>query len=261
MSSSIKIVSYNVNGIRAALRKGWADWVIEQDFDIVGIQEAKAFQEQVEWETLQKSGYEVYWHAAEKPGYSGVAVFTRIKPDAVHYGMGYPEFDREGRVIRLDFGDWSLLNCYFPSGTSGDIRQDVKYKFLEAFMLYIENLKKERPHLIVQGDYNIAHTEKDIHDPKGNKNSSGFLAEERSWMSTWFEKGEFTDSFRKMDPEKQKYSWWSMRSATAREQNRGWRIDYQSVSNAVSDRILAADLLNDAVHSDHCPCVLLWKMD
>jgi len=260
MSKSVTIVSYNVNGIRAAMKKGWADWVLSNNFDIVGIQEAKAYQEQVELNQLIDAGYHIYWHPAQKAGYSGVAVMSKLKADNVVEGIGNPKFDDEGRVLRLDFGDWTLLNCYFPSGTSGDVRQDVKYEFLEAFYDWIYELMKVRPNIIVQGDLNIAHNDIDIHDPKGNKKSSGFLPEERAWMTKFFENAGFVDSFRLMNPDLQKYSWWSMRSATARKENKGWRIDYQVVTGNVQDRILAANLLNDAVHSDHCPCVIEWKI-
>jgi exodeoxyribonuclease-3 len=260
MSKSVTIVSYNVNGIRAAMKKGWADWVLSNNFDIVGIQEAKAYQEQVELNQLIDAGYHIYWHPAQKAGYSGVAVMSKLKADNVVEGIGNPKFDDEGRVLRLDFGDWTLLNCYFPSGTSGDVRQDVKYEFLEAFYDWIFELMKVRPNIIVQGDLNIAHNDIDIHDPKGNKKSSGFLPEERAWMTKFFENAGFVDSFRLMNPDLQKYSWWSMRSATARKENKGWRIDYQAVTGNAQDRILAANLLNDAVHSDHCPCVIEWKI-
>jgi exodeoxyribonuclease-3 len=260
MNKSIKIVSYNVNGIRAAMKKGWTEWVLSNKFDIVGIQEAKAFQEQVELQPLIDAGYHIYWHHAQKAGYSGVAVFSKLKADKVVEGMGNKTFDDEGRILRLDFGDWTLLNCYFPSGTSGDIRQTVKYEFLDAFLVWIQELRKERPNIIVQGDLNIAHNEVDIHDPKGNKKSSGFLPEERAWMTKWLSEAEFVDSFRFVNPELQKYSWWSMRSATARSANKGWRIDYQAVTTPAKERILAANLLNDAVHSDHCPCVMEWKI-
>jgi exodeoxyribonuclease-3 len=260
MSKSVTIVSYNVNGIRAAMKKGWADWVLSNNFDIVGIQEAKAYQEQVELNQLIDAGYHIYWHPAQKAGYSGVAVMSKLKADNVVEGIGNPKFDDEGRVLRLDFGDWTLLNCYFPSGTSGDVRQVVKYEFLEAFYDWIFELMKVRPNIIVQGDLNIAHNDIDIHDPKGNKKSSGFLPEERAWMTKFFENAGFVDSFRLMNPDLQKYSWWSMRSATARKENKGWRIDYQAVTGNVQDRILAANLMNDAVHSDHCPCVIEWKI-
>lgn len=260
MSDTLKIVSYNLNGIRAALKKDWLGWVAANDFDIIGIQETKAQEEQVDLSGLKDLGFEhLHWHSAEKKGYSGVTIFSKVKPDNVVIGMGVERFDKEGRVIRADFGDITLLNCYFPSGTSGDIRQEVKYDFLATFYDWITELRKERPNLIIQGDYNIAHTEMDIHNPKSNKKTSGFLPEERAWMTKWFSEGDFVDAFRLKNPDLQKYSWWSYR-ARARANNKGWRIDYQAVAKQLEDRIVRADLLNDAVHSDHCPCWLELKM-
>ncbi|WCL80287.1 exodeoxyribonuclease III [Saprospira sp. CCB-QB6] len=253
----MKVLSYNVNGLRAAIRKGFVDWVKENDIDIIGLQEAKALREQVDLEELQAAGYEhIYWHAAEKKGYSGVVVLSKVKADLEVQGMGIERFDKEGRVLRLDFGDWTLLNCYFPSGTSGSVRQEVKYDFLDSIYDWVQELKKERPKILLQGDYNIAHEEIDIHDPKRNKKTSGFLPEERAWMSKWLKEGGFVDSFRQQQPEEQKFSWWSMRSKTARANNKGWRIDYQCVSEALAPAIKGAELLNDAVHSDHCPCLI-----
>lgn len=260
MSSSIQIVSYNVNGVRAAIRKGWTDWVLDNEFDVIGLQEVKAMEEQVDLDALREAGYHIYWHPAEKKGYSGVAIFSKIEPLKVTQGMGNPTFDSEGRVIRVDFENWTLLNCYFPSGTSGEVRQQVKYDFLDAFYDWVQELKKEQPNILIQGDYNIAHTEMDIHDPKRNKKSSGFLPEERAWMTKWLNEGGFVDTFRHSYPEKEKYSWWSMRSKTAREKNKGWRIDYQAVTNPMKNWIEDADLLNDAVHSDHCPCWVKLKV-
>lgn len=260
MKKTLNIVSYNVNGIRAALKKDWIDWVAAHNFDVIGLQETKAQEDQVPMDELKALGFEhLYWHSAEKKGYSGVAIFSKVKPDQVIEGMGVQRFDQEGRIIRADFGDLTLLNCYFPSGTSGDVRQDVKYDFLDTFYNWIVELKKERPNLIIQGDYNIAHTEKDIHNPKGNKDTSGFLPEERAWMTKWFTEGGFVDSFRQQNKDLEKYSWWSYR-ANARANNKGWRIDYQSVTENLKDRIVASDLLNDAEHSDHCPCYLEIKI-
>lgn len=256
----MQIVSYNVNGIRAAIKKDWLGWIAANNFDVIGVQETKAQEDQVDLKDLAALGFEhQYWHSAEKKGYSGVAIFSKIKPDKVVCGMGVERFDNEGRIIRADFGDWTLLNCYFPSGTSGDVRQDVKYDFLETFFEWIKELKKERPKLIIQGDYNIAHSEIDIHNPKGNKDSSGFLPEERAWMTKWLEQGEFVDAFRYKNPDLQKYSWWSQRF-NSRASNKGWRIDYQCITKGFENQILDAGLLNDAVHSDHCPCLLNLKM-
>ncbi|HXB32402.1 MAG TPA: exodeoxyribonuclease III, partial [Puia sp.] len=180
--SSLRIISYNVNGIRAAMGKGLVEWLATDPADIVCIQETKAHRENVAHALFTELGYHDYWFSARKKGYSGVAVFTRIKPDHVEYGTGHAVSDDEGRVIQLDFGNIRLINAYFPSGTSGEERQKYKYQWLEEFFEYLEGLKKKIPRLIVCGDYNIAHHAIDIHDPKGNKNNSGFLPEERVWM-------------------------------------------------------------------------------
>ncbi len=177
---------------------------------------------------------------------------------AVVPGSGMEKYDREGRILRTDFGDWTLLNCYFPSGTSGDERQVFKYEYLDDFFDWIAELKKERPKLIVVGDYNIAHADIDIHSPKTNQKSSGFLPEERAWMTKWFESG-FTDAFRKVHPtKKDDYTWWSQRF-NSRANNKGWRIDYQSVSNNLADKIIDVRHFGDVVHSDHC--AVLMKID
>lgn len=250
----IKIVSYNVNGIRAALRKGLTEWIEENDFDIVCFQETKAHAGQVNLQDLEQLGYEAHWHSAEKKGYSGVLTLTKLRPSQIQAGCQIEKYDREGRILRTDFEDWTLLNCYFPSGTSGEERQAFKYEFLDDFIEWVDRLRRERPRLVIVGDYNIAHTEQDIHDPVGNKRNSGFLPEERQWLSRWFEDG-FTDTFRHLHPEKIEYSWWSYR-ARAREKNKGWRIDYQSVTNNLADKVLSVRQMNEAVHSDHCPVLL-----
>ncbi|MEL6638229.1 MAG: exodeoxyribonuclease III [Bacteroidota bacterium] len=248
---STQIVSYNVNGIRAALKKGFDEWLAAHRYDIVCLQETKAHREQVDVESIEKLGYHHHWFSAEKKGYSSVATFSLREPDQVVKGCGIEKYDREGRILRSDFGDWSVLNCYFPSGTSGEERQNFKYDFLDDFYTWIEALKRERPQLIIVGDYNIAHTEIDIHNPKSNKNTSGFLPKERAWMTKWLESG-FTDAFRHANADLVEYSWWSYR-AGARAKNKGWRIDYQSVSDNLKEQIVAARQLTDVVHSDHCP--------
>jgi len=250
----VNIISYNVNGIRAALSKGLADWLQSVPCDVLCIQETKAQLDQVDLNALSDLGFQSAWHSAEKKGYSGVATFFKTKPDLIQEGMGIAKYDGEGRVLRTDWGAITLLNCYFPSGTTGDIRQAFKMEFLSDFMSYASELKKSRPHLIIGGDYNIAHTERDIHDPKGNKNSSGFLPEERDWMTAWFENG-FVDSFRKLHPESIEYSWWTYR-AGARAKNKGWRIDYLSTTEGLAGQIAAAGHYPDAFHSDHCPVYL-----
>jgi exodeoxyribonuclease-3 len=253
----MKIVSYNVNGIRSAISKGFYEWLAEESPFLVGLQETKASPDQVDLAPLETMGYHHFWCSAEKKGYSGVALFCRARPDRVVYGMGDAGFDAEGRVIRADFGSLTVLCAYFPSGTTGDVRQTEKYRFLDLFFGFVQELRKSRPHLVVLGDYNIAHREMDIHDPKGNRNSTGFLPEERAWMDKWFSSG-FADSFRAVHPDLQKYSWWTFR-ANARANNKGWRIDYISVSEPLAPYVATADLLNEVTHSDHCPCVMVLK--
>jgi exodeoxyribonuclease-3 len=250
----MQIVSYNVNGIRAAARKGLAAWLAENDFDIVCFQEAKAMLEQVDMSEFEALGYHHHWHSAEKKGYSGVVTLSKQKPTYVAAGCALEVYDREGRILRTDFGDLTVLNCYFPSGTTGDVRQDFKMQFLADFQEWVEELRKERPKLIIVGDYNIANHPIDIHDPVRNKKSSGFLPDERAWLSAWFENG-FTDAFRQVKPEEVAYSWWSYR-ANARANNKGWRIDYQSVSDDLADKIKDVYHCHDIVHSDHCALVM-----
>jgi exodeoxyribonuclease III len=245
------IVSYNLNGIRSAVKKDLASWLKTIPCDIFCVQETKADVLDIPVEVFEDLGFTMYAHSAEKKGYSGVATFTRKKPDFIDIGMGNPKYDAEGRILRTDFDEWTLLNCYFPSGTSGDERQGFKMEFLQDFYAWAQELKKQRPNLVIVGDYNIAHTERDIHNPKGNQKTSGFLPEERAWLSQWLNNG-FVDSFRHIHPEKVEYSWWSVRF-NSRAQNKGWRIDYQTVSDPMRNRILAAGHYGDAVHSDHCP--------
>ena len=246
-----RIISYNLNGIRSAINKGILDWIEETVPDIICIQETKAQPEQVDTGEFHKLGYKDYWHSAEKKGYSGVLIFTREEPDHVEIGMGNPAYDSEGRVIRADYGDLSVLDVYIPSGTTGDIRQEIKMKFLDDFLNYLTELRKSRPMLLVCGDFNIAHNEIDIHNPVGNKKSSGFLPEERAWLDTFLASG-FVDSFRHQNPETVKYSWWSFRS-NAREKNIGWRLDYHMLTRELSARLRGAGIINEAKHSDHCP--------
>ena len=252
------ILSYNLNGIRAAQKKGLEDWVKDNPYDVICFQETKAHQEQVKVEKFEEMGYHHNWFSAEKKGYSSVATFSKQKPDLVVEGCGIEKYDKEGRILRTDFGDWTVLNCYFPSGTSGDERQAFKMKYLDDFFEWAHELRKERPQLIIVGDYNIAHTEIDIHNPVSNKKSSGFLPEERTWMTKWFESG-FVDTFRFKHPEAVEYSWWSYR-ANARANNKGWRIDYQSVTENLSDKIIDAGHHPDAKHSDHCPVWLKMEL-
>ncbi len=249
----MRIISYNTNGIRAAMKKGLIEWLQTNPADIICIQEIKANVEDVDVKAFEALGFETFWFSAQKKGYSGVAVFTKIKPDLVEYGTKIEQSDFEGRVIRLDFKDITLLNAYFPSGTSGDERQTYKYQWLNEMFDYVQTLRKTRKKIILTGDYNIAHTDIDIHDPKGNKNSSGFLPEEKEWMSKFLNNG-WVDTFRFKNPDvKGAYSWWSQRFPTVRLQNKGWRIDYICVTDSLKENIQSATIYPDVKHSDHCP--------
>ncbi|WP_053406396.1 exodeoxyribonuclease III [Persicobacter sp. CCB-QB2] len=253
----MKIISYNINGIRAAIKKGFNEWLEEEQPDVLCLQEVKAEQHQVDTAAWEKLGYQIYWMAAEKKGYSGVAVLTKIAPKHVEYGCGMEKYDREGRVLRVDFEDVSILNTYMPSGSSGEERQAFKMEWLEDFYQYIQSLKQDLPNLVVCGDYNICHTAIDIHNPDKNKNTSGFLPEEREWMTKFIDGG-FIDSFRQFQPEPHHYSWWSYRAAS-RERNKGWRIDYLMATTEMKARLVDGKILPEVKHSDHCPVYLEIK--
>ncbi len=246
----MKILSYNVNGIRAALNKGFADWLQAAAPDVLCLQEIKAMAEQIDTTKFEDLGYQHHWHSAQKKGYSGVAILTKNNPLHVQEGTGIDHMDFEGRVIRADFENVSVISLYLPSGTNID-RLNYKFKFMDDFQNYIDTLKKEYPRLVICGDYNICHRAIDIHDPVRNKNVSGFLPQEREWINAFIDSG-FLDSFRYLNPEPHQYSWWSYR-ANARNNNKGWRIDYNLVSENLKDNIRRAYLLPDAKHSDHCP--------
>lgn len=248
------IVTYNVNGIRAAITKGFTDWLKSTNPDVVCLQEVKAEREQVDLSALEEAGYHYYWHSAKKKGYSGVAILTKLKPDHVEVGCGIEKYDNEGRVLRADYGDVSVMSVYMPSGSSGDERQAFKMQWLEDFQRYIDGLRKERPNLVICGDYNICHQPIDIHNPKSNANTSGFLPEERDWIDR-FIKGGFVDSFRHLNKDPHHYTWWSFR-AGARGKNLGWRIDYGMISESLAPKLKRSVILPQAKHSDHCPVLL-----
>ena len=248
----MRIISYNINGIRAAIKKGFLDWLETESPDIICLQEIKAHSNQFEVQLFENLGYYCFWHSAIKKGYSGVAILSKKNPQKVVVGCGAEKFDCEGRVLRIDLDKLSVLSCYFPSGSSGDFRQNFKMDFLRYFYNFIK--ANNMDNLIICGDYNICHKPIDIHNPIGNKNSSGFLPEERNWLSEFLALG-FIDTFRAISPEPHKYSWWSYR-ANSRKNNKGWRIDYNLLSANMKHKIKDAKILNNVFHSDHCPILV-----
>lgn len=252
----MKIISYNINGIRSASTKNFFGWLQSTDADMICLQEVKALPSQIPEiiVLIEQLGYHHYWFPAEKKGYSGVAILSRIKPNHVEYGCGEEWIDKEGRILRADFDGFSLMSLYMPSGSSGDERQVKKYEFMRFFDTYISDLRREIPNLIISGDYNICHTAIDIHNPKSNANSSGFLPEEREWMELFLTNG-FIDTFRYFNKDPHHYTWWSFR-ANSRAKNLGWRIDYHLATQPMLNRLKKVTILADAIHSDHCPVLL-----
>ncbi|MFH6767623.1 exodeoxyribonuclease III [Gaetbulibacter aquiaggeris] len=250
----MKIISYNVNGIRAAINKGFMDWSKSANPDVICLQEIKALKEQLDLDIFAEAGYKYnYWFSAQKKGYSGVAILSKTEPKHVEYGTGIASMDFEGRNIRADFDGFSVMSLYLPSGTNDD-RLDHKLEYMDMFQEYINSLKTDLPNLIICGDYNICHEEIDIHNPKGLSNTSGFLPVERKWIGNFIDSG-FIDSFRHLNNEPHNYTWWSYR-ANARANNKGWRLDYAMVSKPLQEKIKRAVILSEAVHSDHCPILV-----
>ncbi|PTT20364.1 exodeoxyribonuclease III [Chryseobacterium sp. HMWF028] len=250
----MKLITYNVNGIRAAFTKDFLGWLKAADPDIICIQESKAGNDQIDIESLEKLGYHSYWHSAVKKGYSGVGIASKIKPNHVEYGCGIESYDNEGRIIRADFDGFSAISVYVPSASNIE-RLDFKMQFCNDFLEYIKNLKKEIPNLIISGDFNICHEAIDIHNPEGLKNVSGFLPMEREWMTNFMNECELIDSFRFFNNDPDNYTWWSYRQ-NSRARNKGWRLDYNFTSYSLKDKLSRAAILKEAVHSDHCPALL-----
>jgi exodeoxyribonuclease-3 len=249
-----KIISYNVNGIRAALTKGLAEWVKDANPDIMCIQETKAQPDQIDQSLFKEMGYHSYWFSAQKKGYSGVGILVKEKPDKIKYGMDIEKYDSEGRFLRIDYGDISVISVYHPSGSSGDERQAFKMQWLADFTKYIKKLEQERSKLIICGDFNICRLWIDIHNPEKQQSTSGFLPEERAWFQQFIDQG-FIDTFRIFNQNQDQYSWWSYR-AGARGKNKGWRIDYNVISQNLKSKAINANIHPDAFHSDHCPVSL-----
>jgi exodeoxyribonuclease-3 len=253
----MKIISYNVNGIRAAVKKGFIDWLSEESPDVICLQEIKALEEQLDLDLFINAGYKYnYWFSANKKGYSGVAILSKTKPNHVEYGTGIESMDFEGRNIRADFDNFSVMSLYLPSGTNL-LRLEHKLNYMNMFQDYIDKLKMSFDKLIIVGDYNICHKSIDIHDPVRNKNVSGFLPIERSWLDIFISRG-FVDSFREINNLPNMYSWWSYR-ANSRQNNKGWRIDYAMLTQNLKNNISDAKILNEVKHSDHCPILVELK--
>lgn len=250
----MKIISYNVNGIRAAFTKDFLGWLKAANPDIICIQESKAGNDQIDIESFEKIGYHSYWHSAQKKGYSGVGIASKVLPRNVVYGCGIEHYDSEGRIIRADFEDFSVISVYVPSASNIE-RLGFKMEFCYDFLGYIKKLKNEIPNLIISGDFNICHKPIDIHNPVGLKNVSGFLPIEREWLSKFLEECGLIDSFRFFNSQPHHYSWWSYR-AGSRERNKGWRLDYNFVSRSLEHKLARAVILKEVSHSDHCPVLV-----
>ncbi|MCX7729017.1 MAG: exodeoxyribonuclease III [Bacteroidia bacterium] len=250
----MKIITYNVNGLRSAISKGLYIWIKNENPDIIALQEIKTFPENIGTMDIEMLGYQAYWFPAKKPGYSGVAVFTKLPPQHVQYGCENDVYDNEGRFILLNFGDFVFINAYHPSGSSGEERQVFKMKWLDYYLDYVNQLKKQYPKMILSGDYNICHKPIDIHSPEKHEHMSGFLPEERAWFDKYIETG-YVDAFRIFNQQPHQYTWWSYR-ANARAKNLGWRIDYHIVSQEMKKHLKNSVILSDVMHSDHCPVVL-----
>jgi exodeoxyribonuclease-3 len=257
-NNSLKLISWNVNGVRAVEKKGFIDLLPELDGDVISIQETKAQPDQLSESLRNIDGYTSYWHSAERKGYSGVAFYTRVEPETVLYGIGDPEFDSEGRVLTLEFQTFYLVNIYFPNSGDNLKRLDYKLRFNEALLHFAGDLRKKKA-VILCGDYNVAHKEIDLKNPKANVKNAGFTPEERAWMDSFIEAG-FVDTFRMFNQEPDQYTWWSYRF-NARAKNVGWRIDYFCVNEEAASRVKSAGILKDILGSDHCPVELVYQAD
>jgi exodeoxyribonuclease III len=256
----MKIITFNANGIRSAHKKGFFDWLRRQRADIVCIQETKAQTIQLIDEILSPKGYFAYFNDAEKKGYSGVAIYTRIDPDKLITKLGWVHADTEGRYIEAVYGNTSVVSLYLPSGSSGEIRQNVKFDFLDRFMPILKKIRKSNREYIICGDWNIAHKNIDLKNWRSNQKNSGFLPEERLWMDTLLSNVGFVDAFREINKKPDQYTWWSNRSQ-ARVNNVGWRIDYQIVTPGLKDKIKKVKIYNEKKFSDHAPLIINYDLD
>jgi len=256
----MRVISFNANGLRAAARKGFFDWFAKQDADVLCIQETKAQENQLDADDYHLEAYERYFFDAEKKGYSGVAIYTRKKPDKVHKGLGWESADKEGRYIQVDFGNLSIASIYLPSGTTGDARQKVKYDFMDHYEKRLKRELNSDRQFIICGDWNIVHKEIDIKNFKTNQKTSGCLPEERAWLDKLFEDWGWVDAFRVLNKEPDQYTWWSMRAPGARARNVGWRIDYQVISPSLAKKVKAVSIYKKENFSDHAPLVVDYSI-
>jgi exodeoxyribonuclease-3 len=255
-----KIISWNVNGIRAVSKKGFLDWFASISPDILALQETKAHPDQLDATLREVAGYHVYWVSAEKKGYSGLALYSKVEPLSVNYGLGISDYDIEGRVMTVEYPAFTFVNAYFPSGTTGPERVAFKLAFSEAFIAYCENCRTKGKPVIFCGDVNIAHKAIDLANAKQNEKNSGFLPEERAWLDKITSMG-YVDTFRHLYPDvTERYSWWAVRSG-ARERNIGWRIDYIIMSSELAPYLKEATILSDVMGSDHCPVGIELAVD
>lgn len=255
----MRIITFNLNGIRSAARKGFFAWVQTQNAEIICLQETKAQEDQVR-ETIQLPGYQAYFFDAEKKGYSGVAIYSRKKPIKVIAGLGWESADKEGRYIQLDFPNLSVASLYMPSGTTGEIRQAIKFKFLKAYEAVLKRQRKQKREYIICGDWNIAHKPIDLKNWRANQKHSGFLPEERAWLDHIFDAIGYVDAFREVNQLPDQYTWWSNRGQ-ARSKNVGWRIDYQVVTPGLKDKIKSAEIYKDHYFSDHAPLLIDYALN
>ncbi len=256
----MRIITINTNGIRGAARKGFFDWLAKQDADVICIQETKAQIDQLSDPIFSPAGYHCYYHDAKKKGYSGVAIYTRIKPDQIIYGMGLEKYDCEGRVLEAQFGNTSIISLYMPSGSSKEIRQTFKYEMMDDFLPYLAQKKSAGNELVICGDWNIAHTKADIKNWRGNQKNSGFLPTERDWLTHLFDELGYVDTFRELPQAEHEYTWWSNRGQ-AWANNTGWRIDYQISTPGLKGRVKNTAIYRDERFSDHAPFTVDYDWD
>jgi exodeoxyribonuclease-3 len=254
-----KIININVNGIRSAVKKNFFDWVMNQQADLICLQETRIQTEQLTDPKFFLDGYNAYFCDAQQKGYSGVAIYSKYKPKNIIKGLGWPVADNEGRYLQLDFDNLKVANIYIPSGTSGDLRQTIKYDFLEKYKKVLAAQLKERVPYIICGDFNIAHNNIDIKNWRTNQKNSGFLPEERAWLDIVFDQIGFIDAYRFKNPDKIEYTWWSNR-ANAWNNNVGWRIDYQIISPQLKDQIIKTEIYRKEKFSDHAPLIIDYNI-